>query len=84
MVRRQNRSLSGSLGLASRVLMAISRRKGFASGTCYQALQDVIRYALTEDLERDPIGQMRGVYEALALPDFAKVEPALGRYVDTL
>jgi hypothetical protein len=44
----------------------------------------VIRYALTEDLERDPIGQMRGVYEALALPDFAKVEPALGRYVDTL
>jgi omega-hydroxy-beta-dihydromenaquinone-9 sulfotransferase len=37
-----------------------------------------------EDLERDPIGQMRGVYEALALPDFGEVEPALARYVGTL
>jgi hypothetical protein len=37
-----------------------------------------------EDLERDPIGQMRGVYEALELPDFSEVEPALGRYVGTL
>src|SRR5262249_13116058 len=40
-----------------------------------------IRY---EDLERDPIGQMRGVYEALRLPAFAAVEPALRRYVASL
>jgi hypothetical protein len=37
-----------------------------------------------EDLERDPIGQMQGVYEALGLPYFGEVEPALGRYVGTL
>jgi omega-hydroxy-beta-dihydromenaquinone-9 sulfotransferase len=37
-----------------------------------------------EDLERDPIGQMRGIYEALRLPDFGELEPALGRYVGTL
>jgi hypothetical protein len=37
-----------------------------------------------EDLERDPIGQVRGVYEALRLPDFAAVEPALRRYVDSV
>jgi hypothetical protein len=37
-----------------------------------------------EDLERDPIGQMRGGTEALRLPDFAAVEPALRRYVDSL
>jgi hypothetical protein len=40
-----------------------------------------IRY---DDLQRDPIGQMRRVYEALRLPDFGEVEPALGRYVGTL
>ena len=37
-----------------------------------------------EDLERDPIGQMRGAYDALRLPDFAAVEPALRRYMDSL
>jgi hypothetical protein len=37
-----------------------------------------------EDLERDPIGQMRGIYEALRLPEFAVVEPALRRYVESL
>jgi hypothetical protein len=37
-----------------------------------------------EDLERDPVDQMRGVYEALGLPDFGAVEPALVRYVGTL
>lgn len=37
-----------------------------------------------EDLERDPIGQMRNVYEALRLPDFSVVESALRRYVDSL
>jgi hypothetical protein len=37
-----------------------------------------------EDLERDLIGQMREVYEALGLPDFGEVEPVLGRYLGTL
>lgn len=37
-----------------------------------------------EDLERDPIGQMRQVYEALGLPDFADVRPGMQRYVDSL
>jgi omega-hydroxy-beta-dihydromenaquinone-9 sulfotransferase len=39
---------------------------------------------LFEYLERDPIGQMRGVYKALGLPDFSEVEPALCRYLGTL
>jgi hypothetical protein len=37
-----------------------------------------------ENLEADPISQMRGIYEALALPDFQVVEPALKRYVESL
>jgi omega-hydroxy-beta-dihydromenaquinone-9 sulfotransferase len=37
-----------------------------------------------EDLERDPIGQVRGVYEALGLPEFGAVEPAMRRYVASL
>ena len=37
-----------------------------------------------EALEADPIGQVRGVYEALALPDFGHVEPALRRYAESL
>ena len=37
-----------------------------------------------EALEADPIGQVRGIYEALALPDFRQVEPALRRYVASL
>jgi hypothetical protein len=34
-----------------------------------------------EALEADPIGQVRGIYEALALPDFGHAEPALRRYL---
>lgn len=34
-----------------------------------------------EAVEADPVGQLRGVYEALGLPDFGAVEPALERYV---
>jgi hypothetical protein len=34
-----------------------------------------------EALEADPIGQVRGIYEALALPAFGHVEPALRRYL---
>ena len=30
-----------------------------------------------EDLEADPVGQLRGVYEALELPDFGHLEPKL-------
>jgi hypothetical protein len=37
-----------------------------------------------ENLEADPVGQMRGIYEALALPNFQAVEPALRRYVESL
>jgi hypothetical protein len=37
-----------------------------------------------EALEGDPIGQVRGIYEALALPDFRQVDPALRRYVESL
>src|SRR4029453_239352 len=37
-----------------------------------------------EDLERDPLGEMRRLYEALGLPDFAAGEPALRRYPETL
>ena len=37
-----------------------------------------------EALEADPIGQVRGIYEALALPDFRQVEPGLRRYVESL
>jgi len=37
-----------------------------------------------EDLDRDPIGQVRATYDALQLPDFAEFEPVLRRYVDSL
>jgi hypothetical protein len=37
-----------------------------------------------EALEADPIGQVRGIYEALTLPDFQQVEPTLRRYVESL
>ena len=37
-----------------------------------------------EALEADAIGQVRGIYEALALPDFRQVELALRRYVESL
>jgi omega-hydroxy-beta-dihydromenaquinone-9 sulfotransferase len=37
-----------------------------------------------EALEADPIGQVRGVYEVLSLPDFRQAEPALRRYVESL
>jgi omega-hydroxy-beta-dihydromenaquinone-9 sulfotransferase len=37
-----------------------------------------------EALEADPVGQVRGIYEALGLPDFRQAEPALWRYVESL
>jgi hypothetical protein len=37
-----------------------------------------------EELEADPIGRVRRIYEALALPDFQEVAPALQRYVESL
>lgn len=35
-----------------------------------------------EDLEADPVGQVQRVYEALDLPAFAEVRPAVERYVE--
>jgi hypothetical protein len=40
-----------------------------------------VRY---EDLELDPVGEVRKLYEALGLPEFARVEPELRRYVASL
>jgi omega-hydroxy-beta-dihydromenaquinone-9 sulfotransferase len=37
-----------------------------------------------EQLEIDPIGQMRAMYQALDLPDFAQVKPALKQYVGSI
>jgi hypothetical protein len=37
-----------------------------------------------EQLEEDPIGQLRRVYAVLGLPDFGHVEPAIWRYVDSI
>jgi omega-hydroxy-beta-dihydromenaquinone-9 sulfotransferase len=37
-----------------------------------------------EDLERDPIGEMRRLYEALRLHDFGVVEPSMRSYVASL
>jgi hypothetical protein len=37
-----------------------------------------------EDLEKDPVGQLRDIYRALNLCGFDTVEPALRRYVDSL
>jgi hypothetical protein len=37
-----------------------------------------------QELEKEPLGEMRKLYEALDLPEFAKVEPALRTYLDSL
>jgi hypothetical protein len=37
-----------------------------------------------EELEKDPVGQVRGIYDALDLPTFQEVEPALGQYLESL
>lgn len=37
-----------------------------------------------EDLEREPLAQMKRIYETLSLPDFGYVEPALRRYLETI
>ena len=36
-----------------------------------------------EELERDPVGQLRKVYQVLGLPDFGQVEPSVRRYVSS-
>ena len=36
------------------------------------------------DRDTDPIGQVRDIYESLALPEFRQVEPGLRRYVESL
>jgi LPS sulfotransferase NodH len=40
-----------------------------------------IRY---EDLEADPLGQLRGMYDALQIGDFAAAEPAIRTYLDSI
>ncbi|MFL5244328.1 MAG: sulfotransferase family protein [Gemmataceae bacterium] len=37
-----------------------------------------------ENLEADPISQVRSIYKALSLPDFEFVEPSLRRYLDSI
>lgn len=37
-----------------------------------------------EELEAEPIAQVRQLYESLGLPDFGQVEPALRRYLQSL
>jgi len=37
-----------------------------------------------EQLEEDPLGQVRHVYTVLGLPDFSLVEPVIRRYVDSV
>jgi omega-hydroxy-beta-dihydromenaquinone-9 sulfotransferase len=37
-----------------------------------------------EELEAEPVAQMRKLYEALDLPDFRHVEPVLRRYLESL
>jgi hypothetical protein len=37
-----------------------------------------------EQLEQDPIGEMRKLYETLSLPDFSSFEPELRRYVNSV
>jgi omega-hydroxy-beta-dihydromenaquinone-9 sulfotransferase len=37
-----------------------------------------------EDLERDPVGQLRLIYQALQLPDFSYVERPLTAYLKTI
>ncbi len=45
---------------------------------------DRIHEVRFEDLERDPIGEMRRVYETLGLPEFGVVEPFMQSYVASL
>ena len=37
-----------------------------------------------EELEEDPLGQVKRIYEALNLPDFSQVESALKSYVASI
>jgi hypothetical protein len=37
-----------------------------------------------EQLEADPIGEVKRIYQALDLPEFASVEPVLRRYVESI
>lgn len=37
-----------------------------------------------QDVERDPVGQVAGIYDALALPGFENVEPKLRAYMNSI
>jgi hypothetical protein len=45
---------------------------------------DRLYHVAYAELERDPVGQIRGIYEALKLPDFRPVEKPLKAYIDSL
>ena len=65
---------SGSIG---RCIDAFFEEKGLIG-------KDRFHEVRFEDLEQDPIGQMREVYRSLGLPNFGEVEPALRLYLGTL
>jgi len=46
--------------------------------------QDRFHEVVFEDFERDPVGEMRRVYEAIGLPDFGVAESSMRSYVDSL
>jgi len=54
----------------------LEQRGRIPTGRLYE-----LRY---EDLEVDPVGELRAMYGALSLPDFRAFEPALTRYLATL
>jgi hypothetical protein len=66
----------------------ILRRYTTIHNAFFEALPSIPKHQFCEvafhDLESDPIGQMRRVYEELGLPDFATVELPLARYVASL
>lgn len=51
-------------------------RRLIPAGRCYEVSFDA--------LERDPVGQVRDIYENLKLPGFESFRPKLRRYVDSL
>jgi hypothetical protein len=59
--------------MGPRMIRAFDTMQGLAPGRCTS-----IRF---EDLAADPVHEMRSVYDALGLPAFGFVEPALRRHV---
>lgn len=70
-------------GLDSHVFQTFSRMHARLEAT--RGLIDPGRFCELryEDLVRDPVGQMRAVYQRLSLGDFATVEPAVRAYAES-